>query len=82
MSDSTDLFEPEGFIPNDLRPHSVSFKSRKARQINKKAVKIHRNAHKRTLAGTVENVVTNKSMRFSNDFNPSPRFSMRLVDGQ
>ena len=82
MSDSIDLFEPEGFIPNDLRSPNVTFKPRKARRINKKAVEVYKNAHKRTTAKSVENVVTNKSMRLSNDFNPSHRLSMRLDGGQ
>ena len=50
--------------------------------MNKKSVEIYRNAHKRTAAGSVENVVTKKSMRLSDDFNPSHRLSMRLGDGQ
>ena len=32
MSDSIDLFEPEGFIPNDLRPPNVTFKPRKPQE--------------------------------------------------
>ena len=36
----------------------------------KKAIKIYKNAHKRTDAGSVENVVTNKSMSLGRDFNP------------
>ena len=82
MTDSLGLFEPEGFIPSDLRPPKITFKSQKARRINKKAVKIYKNAHKRSAAGSVENVVTNKSTRLSNDFNPSHRLSVRLDDGQ
>ena len=81
MSDSIDLFEPEGFIPNVLRPPNVTFKPRKTRRINKKAVEIYKSARKRTAAGSVENVVTNKSMRLNNDFNPSHRLAMRLDDG-
>ena len=38
MSESIDLFEPEGFIPNVLRPPNVTFKPRKARRINKTAI--------------------------------------------
>ena len=48
----------------------------------KGAVEIYENAHKRTAARSVENVVTNKSMRPSNDFNLTYRLSMRLDDGR
>ena len=82
MSDSIELFKPEGFTPSDLRPPNVTFKLRNTRGINKEAAEIYRNAHKRTAAGSVQNVVTNKSMRLSNDFNHSHRLSMRLDDGQ
>ena len=44
MSDSIELFEPEGFIPNDLTPPNVTFKARKARRINKKAVTVYQSA--------------------------------------
>ena len=56
MSDSIDSFEPEGFIPNDLRPSYVTFKCRKAGQIQK-AGEIYKNVHKRTPAGSVESVI-------------------------
>ena len=82
MSESIELLEPEGFVPNKLRPANVTFKSRKARRINKKTLEIYRNAHKRTVAGSVENIVTDKSRRLCNDFNISLRSSMRLNDGQ
>ena len=82
MPDSIDLFEPEGSIANDLGPPNVTFKSRKTRRLNKKAVEVCKDAHKRTAAGSIENIVTNKSMRLSNDFNPSHCFSKRLDDGQ
>ena len=47
MSDPVDLFEPEGFIPNDLRPPNINFKPKRARRINKKAVSVYQNANKR-----------------------------------
>ena len=81
MSHLIDLFESEGFIPNDLRPPNLTFKSRKARRINKN-VELYKNAHKRTAACSAEKVVTNKSMRLCKDFNPSHRLSMRLDDGK
>ena len=82
MSDSIELFEPEGFIPNDLRPPNVTFKPRKARRINKKAVAIYQSSNKRVATESVENVSAKKSMRLGNDPKPSHRLSMRLDDGQ
>ena len=82
MSDSIELFEPEGFIPSDLRPPNVTFKPRKARRINKKAVAIYQSSNKRVAIESVENVSAKTSMRLGNDFNPSHRLSMRLDDGQ
>ena len=54
MSDSIELFEPEGFIPNDMRPPNVTFKPRKARKINKKAVPIYKNSNKRVATESVK----------------------------
>ena len=82
MSDSIELFEPEGFIPNDLRPPKVTFKPKKARRINKEAVAIYQSSNKRVAAESVENVSVKKLMRLGNDFNPCHRLSMRLDDGQ
>ena len=82
MSDSTELFQPEGFIPNDLRPPNVTFKPKKSRRINKKAVAIYQSSKKRVATESVENVCAKKSMRLGNDFNLSHRLSMRLDDRQ
>ena len=82
MSDALELFEPEGFIPNDLRPPNITFKPRKTRRINKKAVAIYQNANKGVATEPVEHVSAKKSMRLGNDCNPSHRMSMRLDDGQ
>ena len=82
MSDSIELFEPEGFIPSDLRPPNTTFKPRKARRINKKAVAIYQNANKRVATESIDNISAKKSMRLGNDCNPSHRMSMRLDDGQ
>ena len=83
MSDSIELFEPEGFIPNDLRPPNVTFKPRrKARKINKKAVELYQSSNKRVATESVQNVSANKSMRLGNDFNPSHRLSIRPDDRQ
>ena len=82
MSDSIELFEPERFIPSDLRPPNVTFKPRKARRINKKAVAIYQSSNKRVATEPVENVSAKKSMRLGNDSKPSHRLSMRLDDGQ
>ena len=82
MSDSIELFEPEGFIPNDLRPPNITFKPRKARRINKKAVALYQRSNKRLATESVENVCAKKTMRRGNDFNPSHRMSKRLDDGQ
>ena len=82
MSDSIELLEPQVFIPSDLRPPNVTFKPRKAKRVNKKAVAIYQNSNKRFATELVENVSAIKSMRLGNDFNPSHRLSMRLDDGQ
>ena len=82
MSDSSELFEPEGFIPSDLRPPNVTFKPRKARKLNKKVVALYQSSNKRGATESVENVSAKKSMRLGNDFKPSHRLSMRLDDGQ
>ena len=76
----SELFEPEGFFPNDLRPPNVTFKPRKARRINKKAVAICKNSNKRVATESVENLSAKKSMRLGNDPKPSNRLSMRLDD--
>ena len=65
MSDSIDLFKPEGFIPNDLRPPNVTVKPRKARRINQKAVTVYQKANKRFATESVENVSARKSKRIS-----------------
>ena len=82
MSDALELFEPEGFIPSDLRPPNITFKPRKTRRINKKAVAIYQNANKRVATEPVEHVSAKKSMRLGNDYSSSHRMSMRLDDGQ
>ena len=82
MSDSNDLFEPEGFIPNDLRPTNITFKPRKARRYNKKAVSVYQNAKKLVATESVDHKSAEKSMRFSSEFNPSHRLSLKLDDGQ
>ena len=82
MSYSFELFELEGFIPNDLRQPNVTFKPRKARRINKKAVAIYHISNERVATESVENVSAKKSRRLGNDFNSSHRLSMRLDDGQ
>ena len=79
MSDSIDIFETEGFIPKDLRPRNITIKPRKARRINKKAVSVYQNANKRVATESVDHPSANMSTRFSNQFNPSHRLSMRLV---
>ena len=82
MSDCIDLFEPEGFIPNDVRTPNVTFKPRKARRINKKAVTVYQSAIERFATESVENVSAKKSKRLDNEPNLSHRLSMRLDDGQ
>ena len=82
MSDSLELFEPEGFIPSDLRPPNITFKPRKARRINKKAVAIYQSSNKRVAADSIDKISAKKSTRLGNDCNPSHRMSMRLDDGQ
>ena len=82
MSDSIDLFETEGFIPNDLRPPNIPFKPKKARHNNKKADSVCQNANKRVASELVDHIRAEKSMRLSNELNPSHRLSMRLDDRQ
>ena len=82
MSDAIDLFEPEGFIPSDLRPPHITFKPRKTRRINKKAVPAYQHSNKRVATESVEHINAKKSKRLGNEFNPSHRSSMRLDDGQ
>ena len=82
MSDSIDLLEPEGFIPNDLRPPNIIFKPRKARRINKKAVSVYQNAKKCVATESVDHNSAKKSERLGNELSPSHRFSMGLDDGK
>ena len=65
-----------------MRLHNITFKPRKARRVNNKAVAVYQNANERFAIESVENLSANKSMRLSNDFNPSHRLSMRLDDGK
>ena len=51
MSDAIDLFEPEGFIPYDLRPSNVTFRSRKTKRVKPCFQKYPKQAIKR-LAST------------------------------
>ena len=60
MSDSVELFEPEGFIPNDLRPPNVTFKPRKARRKNKKGVATYQSSNERVATESVEYVSAKK----------------------
>ena len=81
MSDFFEIFESERLISNDLRPPNVTFKSRKARRINKNAVAIYHSSIKRVAIESEGNVSAKKSRRLGNDFIPSHRLSMRLDDG-
>ena len=74
--------EPEGFIPNDLRPPNNTFRTRGAKRINIKAVAVYRNAKKRVATESVDNTSAKKSMRLRSEFNPTHRLSMRLDDGK
>ena len=78
--DSIDLFEPEDFISNDLRPPNMTFRPRRARRKNKKAVAVYQNANKLVATESVDNISAKKSMRIANEFNPSYRLSMRRDD--
>ena len=51
MSDASDLFEPEDFIPNDLRPSNVIFRSRKTKRVKPRFQRYPKHANKR-LAST------------------------------
>ena len=82
MSDSIDLFEPDGFSPNDLRSPNIAFKPRKARRIDKKAVYVYQNANKSVATESVDHMSAKKSVRLSNEINPSHRLSMTLDDGK
>ena len=76
----TPLTNPEGFIPNDLRPPNIIFKPRKARRINKKVVSVYQNANKRVATESVDHISAKKLMTLSNELNPSHRSSTRLDD--
>ena len=65
MSDSIDLFEPEEFIPDDLRPPYFTFKPRKAKRINIKAVSVYQNANKRVATESVDHINAKKSMKLA-----------------
>ena len=80
MSDSIDLFEPEGFIVRDLRRPHVTIRPRKARRINRKAIAIYRNSDERVATESVEDTVVIESRRLDNNVDPSHRLSMRLDD--
>ena len=82
MSDSIDLLEPKGFIPNDLRPPNIIFRLERAKRIIKKAVAVYQNANGRVATESTDNISAGKSMRLSNEFNPSHRLSTRLVDAK
>ena len=82
MSDFIELFEPQGFIPNHLRPPNITLKPRKAKRINKEAVAVYQSAKKRLATESVETVSANRTIRLSKEFNPSHRLSMRLDDGR
>ena len=64
-----------------MRHPDDTFEPEKPDEVTKKTVEIHKNAQKGS-AGSVENLVANKSMRLSNDFNPSHLLSRRLDDGK
>ena len=81
-SDLIDLFELEGFIPNELRPPNITFKPRRAKRNNKKAVAVYQNVFKRVATESVDNMSAKKFIRHSNEFNTSHRLSMRLDDGK
>ena len=82
MADSIDLIEPEGFIPNDLRSPNITFRPRRARRDNIKAVAVNQNASKRAATESVDSIGAKKSMRLNNEFNSSHRLSMRLDNGK
>ena len=82
MTDSVDLFESEGFIPNDLRPPYFTFRHREARRFFEKAFTAYQNANKRVATESLNNISAKKSMRLSNEFNPSHHLSFRLDDGK
>ena len=82
MCDSIDLFEPEGFIANDLRLPNITFKPKKARRINKKAASVYQKANKRVATESVDHIRAKQSLRLSKEFSPSHRLSMRLDHGK
>ena len=82
MSDSIDLFDPELFIPNHLRPINITFKLRSARRNIKNAASVYQNANKCVATESVDHICSRNSMRLSNEFNSSHRLSMILDDGK
>ena len=83
MSDAIDLFEPEGFIPNDLRPPNVNFRSRKTKRVKPCFPKPFRQANKRIASEAPEPNWPKKTSKLENDMNlDTNRLSKRLGDGK
>ena len=83
MSDAIDLFEPEGFIPNDLRPPNVNFRSRKTKRVKPCFPKPFRQANKRIASEAPEPNWPEKTSKLENNMNLDPnRLSKRLGDGK
>ena len=83
MSDAIDLFEPEGFIPDDLRPSNVTFRSRKTKRVKPCFQKHHNQANKRLASTDPEPNWPRKATKFENNVNFDPnRLSKRLGDGK
>ena len=83
MSHAINLFEPEGFIPNDLRPPNVNFRSRKTKRVKPCFPKPFRQANKRIASEAPEPNWPKKTSKLENDMNLDPnRLSKRLGDGK
>ena len=68
--------------PMTWDPLTLSFKPRKAKRINKKAVAVFQTTIKNFSTESVESLSANKSIRLSNHYNFSQRLSMRQGVGK
>ena len=65
-----------------MRPPIILLKRKRARRSKEKPVSVYQNANKRVVTESLDNITAKKSMRFSNEVNPSHQFSVRLDEEQ
>ena len=84
MSVAFDMFEPESFIPNDLRPPNVNFRSRKTKwRVKPCFPKPFRPANKRIAYEAPQPNWPKKTSKLENSMSLDPnRLSKRLGNGK